>query len=274
MFLNRSHIISVFTKPWMKLSIDELIALICRLGFDAIEFPLRKGFQVEPEQAMTGLPHLAEKMAARGLRITSVAGDTREATFAACQAAGVPLIRIMLQRSPEEPYMACEARWKHELAELVPLCRRYGVKIGIQQHFGAGVFSSMELRHVLEGLDTSWIGAIWDAAHSALAGECPEQALDILWDYLFLANFKNAYYQHVTQPSPDGSDRMVFKPYFTTAREGMADWPRALALLLERGYTGVLCMPAEYTEAERVNDYIGQDLTALRTMLAAVRNPV
>ena len=169
--------LSVFTKPWKDLSPDELGEQTRRLGFDAIEFPLRAGYQADPEFARRDLPRLAKTLAQYDLAIASVASDTREETFAACQEAGVPLLRIMLGTPPGAGYLEAEQTWKRELARLLPLCERYQVKLGVQQHIGSGVFSSMELRHVLEGFDPHWIGAIWDAAHSALAGKLPEQAL-------------------------------------------------------------------------------------------------
>lgn len=256
--------LSVFTKPWKDLSPDELGEQTRRLGFDAIEFPLRAGYQADPEFARRDLPLLAKTLAQYDLAIASVASDTREETFAACQEAGVPLLRIMLGTPPGAGYLEAEQTWKRELARLLPLCERYQVKLGVQQHVGSGVFSSMELRHVLEGFDPHWIGAIWDAAHSALAGELPEQALDILWDYLLLMNFKNAYFARV---NPDGPDEQArFKPVFTPARQGAADWRRALTYAMKRGYRGVLCMPAEYSETDRVLEYLAQDAAYLRDL--------
>lgn len=256
--------LSVFTKPWKDLSPDELGAKMQQLGFDAIEFPLRTGYQVDPENARQGLPRLARTLAQYNLTIASVASDTREVTFAACQEAGVPLLRIMLGTPPGMGYLAAEQTWKQELTRLEPLCERYQVKLGIQQHFGSGVFSSMELRHVLEGFDPRRIGAIWDAAHSALAGELPEKALDILWEHLLLMNFKNAFYARVNPEQHDEQAR--FKPFFTPAFQGAANWRQALAYALKRGYRGALCMPAEYSETDRVLEYLAQDVVYLRDL--------
>jgi hypothetical protein len=47
---------SVFTKPWPEMSVPELARFVHELGFDAVEFPVQPGFQVEPDNVGQGLP--------------------------------------------------------------------------------------------------------------------------------------------------------------------------------------------------------------------------
>lgn len=86
---------SVFTKPWNDLSIPELGQMVKQSGFDGIEFPLREGYQVNPENAKKGLPQLTEQLSDCGLQVYSVAGPLEERVFEACAEAGIPLIRTM-----------------------------------------------------------------------------------------------------------------------------------------------------------------------------------
>ncbi|MCJ7752151.1 MAG: hypothetical protein MUQ65_13855, partial [Armatimonadetes bacterium] len=86
----------VFTKPW-KMPLPELAAHVKRLGFDAIELPVRPGFQVEPEKVAEDLPRAVKQFADHGVAIASIAGPTDERTIAACGDAGVPIIRIMVE---------------------------------------------------------------------------------------------------------------------------------------------------------------------------------
>src|SRR5690242_3998314 len=82
--MNQSKVtLSVFTKPW-KMPVPELGEHIRRLGFEGIELPVRPGFQVEPQNVEKDLPRVARQLADYGIRITSVAGPTDEATIAAC----------------------------------------------------------------------------------------------------------------------------------------------------------------------------------------------
>lgn len=254
---------SVFTKPWKDKSPEALGALVSGLGFNAIEFPLRPGYQVEPQDAEKGLPALNKTLNQYGVKITSVAGNTDERTFAACQATGVKLLRIMVGADPQLGYMKSIEKTKGELEALIPMCEKYGVTVGVQHHYGFGVFGTMELRHLLEGFDPKHVGAIWDAAHSALSAEIPAQAIDIIWDKLVLVNLKTAYYRRVTGPE---AEQARFEPYFTTGRNGWASWKDIADELIRRGYQGDICMPAEYTDEAGVEQYISQDVAYAKSL--------
>jgi sugar phosphate isomerase/epimerase len=83
---------SVFTKPWKTMPLPELGRFVSRLGFDAIELPVRPGFQVEPQDVARGLPQAVRQFAEFGVKVASIAGPTDEAAIAACAEAGVPII--------------------------------------------------------------------------------------------------------------------------------------------------------------------------------------
>ena len=53
---------SVFTKPW-KTPLAELGRFVHDLGFDAIELPVRPGYQVTPENVARDLPRAAATLA-------------------------------------------------------------------------------------------------------------------------------------------------------------------------------------------------------------------
>ncbi|WP_127579592.1 sugar phosphate isomerase/epimerase family protein [Paenibacillus koleovorans] len=256
---------SVFTKPWKDISIDRLAEKAGGLGFDGIEFPIREGFQVQPDQAEKELPALARRLAEHGLRIFSVASTTDENIFAACAEAGVPTIRIMIDVNLAEGFRASEKRIRLELEQVQELCRRYGVKVGIQQHIGhTRIKNAMGLHRMLDGLDPACFGAIWDAAHDALTGERPEIGLDVVWSYLCMVNLKNGYYRRVSGPE---AEQALWEPYWTTARQGMASWPTVMKVLTERQYEGVICLTAEYHEEANVDRYIAEDIAFAKSLL-------
>ncbi|WP_167859021.1 sugar phosphate isomerase/epimerase family protein [Paenibacillus cymbidii] len=260
------QLFSVFTKPWRELTVSELGAKISGFGFDGIEFPLRAGYQLEPEQAERGLPVLAEQLKEYGLNIFSVASETSERVFAGCAAAGVPLIRIMTDIDPAEGYMASVERTRRKLESLLPLCEKYGVKVGVQQHYGNCVADSAGLLHLLAGLPPSCLGAVWDAAHDALAGQQPEFGLDIVWSQLAMVNLKNAYYYRTNGPEAGIAE---WKRYFTTGPHGLASWPRIADYLKKRNYQGVVCLTAEYEAQHLVDSYIVRDLAYAQSLFAA-----
>ena len=255
---------SVFTKPWQNITVDELCKKVSGWGFNGVEFPLRPGYQVEPTNAEKGLPAMAKKMSEYGLSIMSVASSTDENIFAACQAAGVPIIRIMAGLDLDKGYLSSEKEFRTYLHGLLPLCEKYKVAVGVQNHFGPMVFNSMELRHLLKDLDPKHIGAVWDAAHSGLSGEIAAQGLDIIWDKLILVNLKNAYWEAANGPE---AEKTVWKPYFTVGRYGMASYQDIIHYLLKRGYTGDICLPAEYTDEKLVEKLTPEELKYVKDIV-------
>lgn len=253
---------SLFTKPWKGKSVEQLAEFVGSLGFDGIEFPLRQGYQLEPQNAEQGLPRLAETFKAHGMQIFSVASSTEEQVFAGCADAGIPMIRIMIDIG-QDGYLETIRRERRRLHELVPLCEKYGVRLGVQQHYGDCLVDSMSLRYFLQEFDPKHIGAIWDSAHDALAGQAPEYGLDTVWEHLCMVNFKNAYY--VRKTGPEALD-VEWKRHFTSGRQGLASWPRAASYLKSRGYLGVVCLTAEYDAEEEVNRLIAEDIAYAKSL--------
>ena len=260
--MSKDITLSVFTKPWKDLSVSGLGEFVSRLGFDGIEFPLRPGYQVEPDNAEKGLLQLTKQLGDYGVSITSVASVTEERVFAGCAEAGIPVIRIMIGIG-DDGYMPSERRAKGELEKILPLCEKYGVKVGIQHHCGQFVSNSMEMLHLIEPFNPKHIGAIWDAAHSGLAGEEPEQGLDIVWSHLCMINLKTAFYRRNNGPE---AAEAQWDRYFTTGMHGLSSWTRIVKYLQSKSYKGVICLPAEYTDEAQVNKYIAQDIKYVKAL--------
>jgi sugar phosphate isomerase/epimerase len=256
---DQTIVFSVFTKPWRQ-PLPELGELVARLGFGAIELPVRPGYQVEPAEALAGLPAAARTLAERGVRIASVAGTADELTIRACAEAGVPTIRVM---APVEgtDYLQSVERARRRYDELVPLLDRHGVRLGVQNHNGRFVANASGLRELLRGYEPRHICAVWDAAHNALQGEEPELAIDIVWSQLGMVNLKNAFWRRVNGPE---AEVVEWKPYWTSGRQGLASWPRVVAELKRRGYTGTVCLTAEYSDEGAVERLAREDLVFAR----------
>lgn len=256
---------TVFNKPW-KLGLPELAAHVKQLGFDGVEMPVRPGYPVTPENVTTELKNAVQILGEKGLKIASIAGPTEEPTFAASQASGVPIVRICVGMREGERYMEGEARLQREFDVLVPLLEKHGVTLGIQNHSGnRDVCNAMGLRHLIAKYNPRQIGAVWDAGHNGLEGEAPESAIDIVWSHLCMINLKSAYWKLHSGPDAPAP---VWKPYWTTARQGRANWPRVAAELKQRNYAGVVCLTAEYTEEEAVDRFIVEDLAYARSLFA------
>jgi len=253
---------SVFTKPW-KMPLCELGEFVARLGFDAIELPVRPGYQVDPE-SVRQLPTAALQLAKSGVRIASVAGPTDEPTVIACAEAGVPVIRTMVQIGPEG-YLSSVVGAQATFDALLPALEKWHVMVGVQNHCGRFVSNSSGLRQLLEKYDPRHVGAVWDAAHSALGGEEPDLALEIVWPHLGMVNLKNAFWQRINGPEAEHAE---WKPYWTSGRQGLACWSRVAAELKRRGYQGVVCLTAEYDDHSAVDRLVAEDLAFARSLFA------
>ncbi|MBN1249683.1 MAG: sugar phosphate isomerase/epimerase [Anaerolineae bacterium] len=253
---------SVFTKPWKTVSLEELGEFVAGLGFDGIEFPVRPGYQVEPESVAT-LPDAAQTLGEFGVKILSVAGPTDEATIAACAEAGVPTIRVMAPIQRGESYPEAEARYRRTYDALVPLLDRYGVQLGVQNHFGRFVANAVGLQRLVAPYDPRHIAIVWDAAHEALNGNDLDLALDLAWSHLCMVNLKNAYWRRVNGPE---AELAAWQVYWTAGRHGQASWPSVVADLKARGYEGVVCLPAEYTDEPAVERLIAEDIAFVRDL--------
>jgi sugar phosphate isomerase/epimerase len=251
---------SVFTKPWPSLSATELGDKVAALGFSAVELPVREGFQVNPDRVERDLPTFAAALADRAVGIHSVASSTDEAVFAACAAVGVAIIRVMLPVG-ESGYLATEKTIRQWLDDTMPLCERYGVQVGIQPHHGRYISDATGLRALIADYPSRYVGAVWDGAHDALAGQQPEYSLELLWSHLAMVNLKNGFYLRTSGPESNAE----WRTYFTTGAQGLADWPRIAAYLDSRSYAGAICLTAEYS-AGGVDEFIGPDLTYAKSL--------
>ena len=121
----------------------------------------------------------------------------------------------------------------------------------------------MGIKHLIDRYDPSHICAIPCAGHTALNGESPEMAIDIVWSHLSQFKLKNAYWRRQTGPE---AENVEWRPYWTTGRQGLASWPRSVAELKRRGFSGVVCMDAEYHDTASTERLLAEDLAFAKSL--------
>ena len=253
---------TVFTKPW-KMPIAELGKFIHNLGFDGIELPVRPGYPVTPENVTKGLPEAKKILADCGVRISTIAGGTDERTIAACAASGVPIIRICVEIPKEKTYLAGVSDLQKEWDKSVPILDKHGVAIGVQNHCGRCIANAMQLLHAVGKYNPKHICAVWDAAHNGLEGEQVDLALDTIWSHLRLVNLKSAYWKRTSGPEAPVAQWQV---YWTTGRHGRSNWPSVAEELKKRGYSGDICLTAEYSDEHAVDRLIAEDIAYAKSL--------
>ncbi|RMF01979.1 MAG: sugar phosphate isomerase/epimerase [Chloroflexi bacterium] len=251
---------AVFVKPWKDMTLAELAPHIKKLGFDLIELPVRPGFPCQPDKIEQQLPEVVAFLADHGVRVLNVTVDlplTDERLYAACAKAGVSMNRIIFNRNGQS-YWEADAAARRQLDAAVPLCQQYGLKIGVQHHYGtAHPVNAMGLYYLLKDYNPKYIGAIWDPAHNALEGMEPEPALEVVESHLCVVNLKNAYWRRVSPPEAEVAE---WQRYFTSGRQGRASWKRVAGKLKQMNYNGPICFSAEYTAEHEVDRLIVEDL--------------
>ena len=264
--------LTVFSKPWQKMSLAELAKFVKGMGLDGVELPVRAGYQVEPQDIAKGLPEAVKVFADHGVKIGSVAGNTDEATIAACGECGVPIIRVCVGIDMSIGYMASEKRIREGYDKLVPALEKAGVAIGVQNHCDYCVGSAMGIMHLIENYDPKQVCAVLDMAHCAIDGEPEVMAIDICWSHLRLVNFKSAF--HIRTNGPEAVEAQ-WGVHWTTCHHSGYSWSKAINALKERGYEGDLCLPAEYSapsggqfmESE-VPRLLSEDIAFLKFLMA------
>tara|TARA_B110000037_G_scaffold19153_1_gene20122 strand:- start:269 stop:1120 length:852 start_codon:yes stop_codon:yes gene_type:complete len=240
--------ITVFTKPWKGLDIEALADKVLDLGFDGVEFPVRKGFQVDPESIATDLPAAAKVFESRGLKIYSVATDLTAEAIRACGAAGVPVLRTMLRIDAALGYMENVERFRSRCRELSPIAKEAGVSIGLQNHCDSFACSSLSIIHAIEPLDSKAVSAVLDVGHTGLEGEREDIAIDIAWERLSMLNLKNGLRFTV---GTDGDGVAVWNRTWVSAKEGYTSWTTVISELGKRGFDKPICITAEYKNADQ-----------------------
>lgn len=258
---------SVFAKPWAELSGAALGALLGGIGFSGVEIPVRENAFVTPETAQLRLPGFAAELADHGVAPISIAGSLDESMFAACAAAGVPVIRIMAPIR-DDGYAASIQRLRDELEAAAPLTEHYGVGVGIQPHHGAFVTSTFGVLDLIDGLPEAFT-VVWDAGHDALAGDDPATTLALAMGRVGIVNLKNAVYRKL---SDDGSttSRTLWRSWWVEGAEGLSNWTAVTAALRGIGFAGPICLSAQYADPSGpVEEVVARDLALAKRLYAA-----
>lgn len=258
---------TVFTKPWRTRSLQDLGTLVARLGFWGVELPIRPGFQVEPDHVSAQLPDAVRILRQSGVTIHSVSPPMR-ATITpdmvhACAASGIRIIRICVGVPKGTGYFDRIAEVQKEFDAILPVLGETGVAIGVQNHHGHDLSHAMGLRELLKPFDPEQVCAVWDPAHTALSGEIPEHAAEILWPHLRMLNLKNAYWRRLNGPE---SPEAKYSVHWTGGRQGLAPWREVVAIVRSRGYTTPVCLPAEYTDETDLERLVRDDLEYARSL--------
>jgi len=128
---------------------------------------------------------------------------------------------------------------------------KHDVKLCLENHFGTMTTTATRTAEILDEIDHSHVGALYDQANIAfLPAEEYEQAIEVQKDRIFFVHCKDLVYRggspqkpkFATLSSVDESERTV---HSRIPGEGILDWPSILKKLKEIGYDGWVSLEYE-----------------------------
>ncbi len=252
--------ISAFTKPWKEQSLDEICRLLQRIGFNGMEYCLREGYQIEPLQAQQELIKLKNQCSGYGITLTSIAGPMNKEIFIACSDARIPFIRTLVPLSIDAGFEKALEHGHQFIESFLGYAEKYKITVGIQLHTGSLINSSFELYRLVSHYNSPYLRAIWDCAHSTLAGENPKTSLSILFPYLCSVNLKNVDYVQTDNPEQRWRSRIV------TGKKGIANWPLIVSELKTLGYSQNITITHEYDNRLMLTNQLEEDCNYLKSL--------
>jgi sugar phosphate isomerase/epimerase len=193
------------------------------LGLDGVHFCDPRHLDSLEYGYVTGL---REKAEALGLYLELGTGGTNpdhlQNMVRAAHVVGSPLVRTFLGRPRPRTVEAMKemlAAAAAEIAQVVPVCERYGVGLAVENHQD---LTAAELRQLLELTGSEWVGVCFDTGNPLALLEDPLEALETLAPAVKVVHLKD--YQMAA--TGDG-----FALVGCALGEGVVDLTRALEVL-------------------------------------------
>jgi sugar phosphate isomerase/epimerase len=260
-----------FTKMLQSLDVPGLIGFCKEIGLDGVDFAVRPGYPVTPDNALTELPSATRQFKDAGLVVGLVTAptslndpDTKHAQtiFEACGKAGVPAVKIgyFPYRTKFETELA-DARKK--LGGFAKLAEKTGVKACYHTHSGNNLGGACAaLRLLLADFDPHHIGAFVDTGHTAINGGPIRLELDMVKAWLALVAIKDMAWEK----TKDG-----WRSSVVPVGAGIVRWKEVGQGLKECGFDGTVSLHGEYETKDlpERKKLAGEELAALKKHFSA-----
>ena len=235
-------------------SVDEQIAATAAAGFAGLELVVGDDGALRPDTPVQEFARLAERAAAAGLQITSLAsalfwhcnygspdgGDRRRAwdltlelldRAAAAQAGSVLVVPAVVGRNGDPQghvsYADAMHRTVESLSELRHEAEARAVVLAIENVWNRFLLSPLEAADLIDRVNSPYVGFYLDTGN-VLAYGYPEDWITTLGGRIARVHAKD---YDVSKPGPAG---------FCALGEGSVDWPGVMHALALCGYDGPL----------------------------------
>ena len=274
--------LSVYTLACPEWTFEEAAAKIAGLGIPGVEWrvaPVAEKITFDPrdggrfwganratipaDKVVEAARRVAKITADNGLTATFLAGgpqptelDAIRRQMEAAQVLGAPAIRVGCGGSRTDDVNAAFDEARRSWDEVEKLAARTGVKAVVETHHGTLVPTASAVRRFVEGRDPAHVGVLWDPGNMVWEGhERYELGLPLIRPWLAHVHVKNA------RPYLEGADemrRLRWSYRWCPLRNGLVDWPAAVAALRKVGYDGWLSLEdfnPETQAEEKLKDF-------------------
>jgi len=259
--------LALFSKLFRGSDADALAEKVRATGFDAIELPVRPGYQCPPEEAAERLVPTVERLRQLGVEVPIVTAPVVEPTdpltqaiYEACGQAGVRILRPGYWQVAGREFWEFFRRARRQVQGLCQLSQRTGVKTALHIHSGKFLTSTCATTYrLVEGCDPRYVGIYLSPPHMALDGEDVEMGLGIVGEYLCLVDHKNFAWERRDSR---------WQRIGVSSWEGLVDWRQVITLLREVGYDGLICFHPEYDDDAHAAGLVTRDREYIKGLLA------
>ena len=291
---------SVYTVSMPEYNLEECVALIKEMGYDAVEWrvdstggnsAMMAYFKNLTEEQKYGARYWIDNHATleiadikneclkvkalcdeAGIEIcnlaTTLRGDaaTMEAVLEAAAAIGCKTVRgPMATYNPKKPYWEQFNEYRDYLRSCEPMLKKYGIKFLIETHHGMMISSASSALRVLDGFDPEYFGLIYDPGNMVYEGyENYELGFEMLGKYLAHVHVKNAALV------PGGEDEFGATKYnqaWVPLKKGSANLNALVKALVKVGYDGVLSVE-DFSNEKPTREKLEENIAYLKQLVA------
>lgn len=288
--------LSIYTVSLPEYNIEESVALIKEMGYDAVEWRVDSTAGLPRSMFPKDLDEYAfrywldnkstlnvediknECLKAKqlcdeaGIEIVNLATTLRgddsvlEAVLEAAAAIGCKSIRGPLQAyNPALPYQEQFDEFRTYLAHCEPMLKKYGVKMLIETHHGMLITSASSALRILDGFDPDYFGLIYDPGNMVYEGyENYQMGFEMLGKYLAHVHVKNAA---LVPGEKDEYGATKYVQSWVPLKEGSANLKAMIEALVKVGYDGVLSVE-DFSNEKPTREKLEENIAYLKALIA------
>ena len=269
------HVFSKMFQPPVTKSAEELCELMKGAGYDGVQWTVRKGGHVAPENVAVDLPRLCKVARGFGLKCRTICTDikpgdaTAETVLKVAADCGITMQRpaYFFYDAKTETFAQSMDRIRRGFGALAALAERTGVKATYQNHssWGPSVFGGLvwDVYECVRDLDPRYIGVEYDPMHAFLETNLSwSHGFDLIAPWIASIDLKDFHYRL------DPKDPKRMRKAMVAAGEGIVPWAEVRRLQDANGVKVPYVVHFEYDfDKTDLSRTVGAELAAFRRMM-------